>query len=120
MNEYFSLQPQSDRFHACRVSKNPPDSFGGDVKSMPLLAMPETPPELAVGDRLVVSDDEDPLHVVTIRSDDHLFVTTYRETADGPVRLALQVDITTGATAIDPRSFARAFWTLVVRGTPQA
>ncbi len=86
---------------------------------MPLLAMPETPPELAVGDRLVVSDDEDPLHVVTIRSDDHLFVTTYRETADGPVRLALQVDITTGATAIDPRSFDRAFWTLVVRGTPQ-
>jgi hypothetical protein len=81
--------------------------------------MPEAPPALAIGDRLVVSDDEDPLHVVTTRSDDHLFVTTYRETEGGPVRLALQVDITTGATAIDPRSFDRAFWTLVVRGTPQ-
>lgn len=81
--------------------------------------MPEAPPALAIGDRLVVSDDEDPLHVVTTRSDDHLFVTTYRETEGGPVRLALQVDITTGGTAIDPRSFDRAFWTLVVRGTPQ-
>ena len=30
--------------------------------------------------------------------------------------LALQVDITTGATAVDPRSYDADFWTLVVGG----
>ena len=78
--------------------------------------MPDEPTELAVGESFVVSDEGDPLHVETTRSDDHLFTTTYRDPDTGTLRLALQVDITTGTTAVDPRSYDADFWTLVVRG----
>lgn len=76
--------------------------------------MPDEPTELAVGESLIVSDEGDALRVETTRTDDHLFVTTYRDADTGTLRLALQVDITTGATALDPRSFDAEFWTLVV------
>ena len=78
--------------------------------------MPDEPTELAVGESFVVSDEGDPLRVETTRSDDHLFTTTYRDPDTGTLRLALQVDITTGATAVDPRSYDADFWTLVVGG----
>jgi hypothetical protein len=79
--------------------------------------MPDEPTELAVGESFVVSDEEDPLRVETTRSDEHLFTTTYRDPDTGTLRLALQVDITTGATAVDPRSYDADFWTLVVGGS---
>lgn len=68
--------------------------------------------ELDVGESLVTSDDGD-LRVETTRTEEHLFTRTYRDADTGTLRLALQVDITTGRTAIDPRSFDRAFWTVV-------
>mgnify|MGYP006934467934 CR=1 FL=1 len=71
--------------------------------------------ELAVGESLPVSE-EGPLQVKTTRTDEHLFTTAYRDVDSGQLRLVLQVDITTGATALDPRSFDAGFWTLRVRG----
>jgi len=81
--------------------------------------MPDEPTELAVGESIVLSDDGDALRVETTRSEEHLFTTTYRDPDTGTLRLALQVDITTGATAIDPRSYDVDFWTLVVEGLPR-
>jgi hypothetical protein len=69
--------------------------------------------ELAVGESLV-TDEAAGLTVETTRTEEHLFTTTYRDTDTGTLRLALQVDITTGRTAIDPRSLDASFWTLVV------
>lgn len=81
--------------------------------------MPDEPTELAVGESLVLSEDDDDLRVETTRSEEHLFTTTYRDAETGTLRLALQVDVTTGTTAIDPRSYDADFWTLVVRGSPR-
>ena len=78
--------------------------------------MPDEPTELAVGESLVTSDEDDALLVETTRTDEYRFTTTYREADTGTLRLALQVDITTGATAVDPRSYDADFWTLVVCG----
>jgi len=72
--------------------------------------------ELAVGESMIVSDEDDDLRVETTRSEEHLFTTTYRDPEAGTLRLALQVDITTGSTAIDPRSYDADFWTLSVEG----
>lgn len=72
--------------------------------------------ELAVGESLTVSDEDDDLRVETTRSDEHLFTTTYRDPETGTLRLALQINITTGATALDPRSYDADFWTLDVGG----
>jgi len=69
--------------------------------------------ELDIGESLVTSDDGD-LRVETTRTEEHLFTRTYRDVETDELRLALQVDITTGRTAIDPRSFDRSFWTVVV------
>ncbi len=76
--------------------------------------MPDEPQELAVGESFIRSDEGDDLRIETTRSEEHLFTTTYRDAETGTLRLALQVDITTGTTAIDPRSFDAEFWTLVV------
>ena len=81
--------------------------------------MPDEPTELAVGESFVISDDGDSLRAETTRREEHLFTTTYRDPQTGVLRLALQVDITTGTTAIDPRSFDSEFWTLVVEGEPR-
>ena len=78
--------------------------------------MPDEPTELAVGESLVTSDEGDALRVETTRTDEYLFTTTYQDADTGTLRLALQVDITTGSTAIDPRSYDADFWTLVVDG----
>jgi len=76
--------------------------------------------ELAVGESMVVSDEGD-LRVETTRTDETLFTTTYTTTytdaETGTLRLALQVDITTGSTALDPRHIDTSFWTLVAGGT---
>jgi hypothetical protein len=64
---------------------------------------------------MVVSDDSD-LRVETTRTDETLFTTTYTDIDTGELRLALQVDITTGATALDPRHIDASFWTLVAEG----
>lgn len=69
--------------------------------------------ELAIGERLTTRDD-DAWTVETTRTKEHLFTTTYRDAETGTLRLALQVDITTGATALDPRHIDASFWTLVV------
>ncbi len=71
--------------------------------------------ELAVGESMVVKDDGN-LTVKTTRTEETLFTTTYVDSETGAVRLALQVDITTGATAIDPRHIDTSFWTLVAGG----
>jgi len=81
--------------------------------------MPDEPTELAVGESFVTSEDGDDLRVEATRSEEHLFTTTYRDAETGTLRLALQVDITTGAAAIDPRSYDADFWTLVVEGLPR-
>ncbi|WP_103021055.1 hypothetical protein [Salinibacter altiplanensis] len=81
--------------------------------------MPDEPTELAVGESFVTSETGDALRVETTRSEEHLFTTTYRDAETGTLRLALQVDITTGAAAIDPRSYDADFWTLVVEGLPR-
>lgn len=81
--------------------------------------MPDEPTELAVGESFVTSEEGDDLRVETTRTEEHLFTTTYRDAETGTLRLALQVDITTGATAIDPRSYDGDFWTLVVEGLPR-
>ena len=72
--------------------------------------------ELAVGESMVVSDEGD-LRVETTRTDETLFTTTYTDAETGTLRLALQVDITTGSTALDPRHIDMSFWTLVAGGT---
>ncbi|WP_263818781.1 hypothetical protein [Salinibacter sp.] len=81
--------------------------------------MPDEPTELAVGESFVTSEEGDDLRVETTRSEEHLFTTTYRDAETGTLRLALQVDITTGSAAIDPRSYDADFWTLVVEGLPR-
>jgi hypothetical protein len=77
--------------------------------------MPDEPTELAVGESMVTSEGS-PLRVETTRTEEHLFVTTYTDPDTGALRLALQVDITTGETAVDPRHLDRSFWTVVVGG----
>lgn len=79
--------------------------------------MPDEPTELAVGETMVTSDDDGPLRVETTRTEEHLFTTTYSDPDTGALRLALQVDITTGETAVDPRHLDRSFWTVVAGGT---
>jgi hypothetical protein len=79
--------------------------------------MPEET-ELAVGESMVVNDDGD-LRVETTRTEETLFTTTYTDVETGELRLALQVDITTGATALDPRHIDASFWTLIANGEPQ-
>jgi hypothetical protein len=74
--------------------------------------MPDT--ELAVGESMTRTDGG--LTIETTRTEEHLFVTTYRDPETGDVTLALQVDITTGATAIDPRHLDESFWRLVAEG----
>jgi hypothetical protein len=71
--------------------------------------------DLAVGESMVTSDDGD-LIVETTRTEETLFTTTYTDVDTGDLRLALQVDITTGSTALDPRHIDRSFWTLVAGG----
>ena len=71
--------------------------------------------ELAVGESMVTSDDGD-VRVETTRTEETLFTTTYTDVETGTLRLALQVDITTGHTALDPRHVDASFWTLVVSG----
>lgn len=78
--------------------------------------MPDEPTELAVGESMVTSDNG-PLRVETTRTEEHLFTTTYTDPETEVLRLALQVDITTGETAVDPRHLDRSFWTVVVDGT---
>lgn len=82
--------------------------------------MPEPEPEaeLAVGESLTVEETDD-LVVETTRTDETLFTTTYTDAATGELRLALQVDITTGRTALDPRHIDASFWTLVAHGETQ-
>lgn len=72
--------------------------------------------ELAVGESLVTRDDEE-WTIETTRTKEHLFTTTYRDAETGTLRLALQVDITTGATALDPRHLDASFWTLIAGDT---
>ena len=79
--------------------------------------MPEET-ELAVGESMVVSDDGD-LRVETTRTEETLFTTTYTDIETGELRLALQVDVTTGATALDPRHIDASFWTLIADGEPR-
>ena len=79
--------------------------------------MPEET-ELAVGESMVVSDDGD-LRVETTRTKETLFTTTYTDAETGTLRLALQVDITTGSTALDPRHIDTSFWTLIADGEPR-
>ncbi|PSQ97982.1 MAG: hypothetical protein BRD55_00855 [Bacteroidetes bacterium SW_9_63_38] len=69
--------------------------------------------ELAVGESMITSDRGDALTIETTRTEEHLFTTTYTDAETGELRLALQVDITTGATALDPRHIDADFWTLV-------
>lgn len=71
--------------------------------------------ELAVGESMIVNDDGD-LRVETTRTDEMLFTTTYTDAETGELRLALQVDATTGSTALDPRHIDTAFWTLIADG----
>lgn len=71
--------------------------------------------DLAVGESMVTSDDGD-LIVETTRTEETLFTTTYTDADTGDLRLALQVDITTGSTALDPRYIDRSFWTLKAEG----
>jgi hypothetical protein len=72
--------------------------------------------ELAVGESMVTSDDGG-VRVETTRTEEHLFTTTYTDVETGTLRLALQVDITTGQTALDPRHIDDSFWTLLAAGT---
>jgi hypothetical protein len=79
----------------------------------------DAPKELAIGDSIVTSEgsaSEGDLRVETTRTGEHLFTTTYEDPETGTLRLALQVNITTGATALDPRHFDPDFWTLRVGG----
>lgn len=69
--------------------------------------------EVAVGESLPTRL-KGGLEIKTTRSKEHLFTTVYADADTGEVRLALQVDIRTGQTAIDPRRLDRSFWTLVV------
>jgi hypothetical protein len=71
--------------------------------------------DLAVGEHMVTHDGDD-LIAETTRTEETLFTTTYKDADTGTLRLALQVDITTGSTALDPRHIDRAFWTLVAEG----
>ncbi len=71
--------------------------------------------ELAVGDSLVTDETED-LVVETTRTEETLFTTTYRDADSDELRLALQVDITTGKTALDPRYIDASYWTLRAEG----
>jgi len=79
---------------------------------------PEPKAELAVGESLTVEETDD-LVVETTRTKETLFTTTYTDADTGDLRLALQVDITTGKTALDPRYLDRSFWTLMAGGEPR-
>lgn len=71
--------------------------------------------ELAVGESTIIKEVAG-LTVKTTRTEETLFTTTYVDADTGDVRLALQVDITTGQTALDPRHIDASFWTLVAEG----
>jgi hypothetical protein len=71
--------------------------------------------ELAVGESTIVKEVAG-LTVKTTRTEETLFTTTYVDAETEDVRLALQVDITTGKTALDPRHIDTSFWTLVADG----
>lgn len=71
--------------------------------------------ELAVGETLVTRDDG-VMKVETTRTEETLFTRTYKDAETGELRLALQVDVTTGSTAIDPRHVDRSFWILIAGG----
>ncbi len=77
--------------------------------------MPDETTDLAVGESMVTHDG-DVLMAETTRTEETLFTTTYSDANTGELRLALQVDITTGSTALDPRYIDRSFWTLVAEG----
>ena len=77
--------------------------------------MPNETTDLAVGDRLVTHEGDE-LIAETTRTEETLFTTTYTDAETGTLRLALQVDITTGSTALDPRHIDTSFWTLVAGG----
>jgi len=72
--------------------------------------------ELAVGESLVTQDDGEVI-VETTRTEETIFTTTYTDAETGALRLALQVDVTTGKTALDPRHIDESFWTLVAEET---
>lgn len=72
--------------------------------------------ELAVGESMVTSEEGD-VRVETTRTEETLFTTTYTDVETGTLRLALQVDIATGQTALDPRHLDASFWTLVAGET---
>jgi len=77
--------------------------------------MPNETTDLAVGDRLVTHDGDE-LIAETTRTEETLFTTTYTDAETGELRLALQVDITTGSTALDPRHIDQGYWTLIAEG----
>ncbi len=79
------------------------------------MSEPDPKAELAVGESLTVEETDD-LVVETTRTEEMLFTTTYTDAETGELRLALQVDVTTGRTALDPRYVDASFWTLVARG----
>jgi hypothetical protein len=79
------------------------------------MSEPEPRAELAVGESLTVEETDD-LIVETTRTQETLFTTTYTDAETGDLRLALQVDVTTGRTALDPRYVDASFWTLVAGG----
>jgi hypothetical protein len=79
------------------------------------MSAPEPKAELAVGESLTVEETDD-LVVETTRTKETLFTTTYTDADTGELRLALQVDITTGKTALDPRYLDSSFWTLFTDG----
>lgn len=79
------------------------------------MSEPDSGTELAVGESLVTEETED-LVVETTRSEETLFTTTYKDRETGELRLALQVDVSTGRTAFDPRHVDRSYWTLVADG----
>lgn len=76
------------------------------------MSEPEPEAELAVGESLTVEETDD-LVVETTRTEEMLFTTTYTDAETGELLLALQVDVTTGRTALDPRYVDASFWTLV-------
>ena len=94
--------PTDDRSNSNHSSEHPPSPASNAT-------------ELAVGESLPTRR-EGGLEIETTRSKEHLFTTIYADADTGEVRLALQVDIRTGQTAIDPRRLDRTFWTLVAKG----
>lgn len=79
------------------------------------MSKPESGTELAIGESLVTEETDD-LVVETTRTGETLFTTTYKDRETGKLRLAVQIDVTTGRTALDPRHVDRSYWTLVAGG----